>query len=102
MVMVVLIVILVILIVGGLIGAARSLKIVQQFEQGMRGGRWRVASDLNWRRLKYWRRLLKQEFEAFAGTQMAQNGNATDQPSTVIIEQHPAAAQATAHQTEPR
>lgn len=24
------------------------------------GGRWRVASDLNWRRLKYWRRLLTQ------------------------------------------
>ncbi|MFO0930996.1 MAG: glucose-6-phosphate dehydrogenase assembly protein OpcA [Gemmataceae bacterium] len=24
------------------------------------GGRWRVASDLNWRRLKYWRRILAQ------------------------------------------
>jgi regulator of protease activity HflC (stomatin/prohibitin superfamily) len=35
MVMVVLVVILVILIVGGLIGAARSLKIVQQYEQGI-------------------------------------------------------------------
>lgn len=27
------------------------------------GGRWRVASDLNWRRLKYWRRLLTQALE---------------------------------------
>jgi glucose-6-phosphate dehydrogenase assembly protein OpcA len=27
------------------------------------GGRWRVASDLNWRRLKYWRRLLAQSLE---------------------------------------
>src|SRR5205823_1817678 len=24
------------------------------------GGSWRVASDLNWRRLKYWRRLVTQ------------------------------------------
>jgi glucose-6-phosphate dehydrogenase assembly protein OpcA len=27
------------------------------------GGRWRVAGDLNWRRLKYWRRLLSQSYE---------------------------------------
>jgi glucose-6-phosphate dehydrogenase assembly protein OpcA len=27
------------------------------------GGRWRVASDLNWRRLKYWRRILMQSLE---------------------------------------
>jgi glucose-6-phosphate dehydrogenase assembly protein OpcA len=27
------------------------------------GVRWRVASDLNWRRLKYWRRLLAQSLE---------------------------------------
>jgi glucose-6-phosphate dehydrogenase assembly protein OpcA len=26
-------------------------------------GRWRVASDLNWRRLKYWRRMLAQALE---------------------------------------
>jgi glucose-6-phosphate dehydrogenase assembly protein OpcA len=26
-------------------------------------GRWRVASDLNWRRLKYWRRLLAQTLD---------------------------------------
>jgi len=33
---------------------------LQQFEQNLPGGRWRVASDLNWRRLKYWRRMIKQ------------------------------------------
>jgi glucose-6-phosphate dehydrogenase assembly protein OpcA len=27
------------------------------------GGRWRVASDLNWRRLKYWRRTVSQGLE---------------------------------------
>ena len=26
-------------------------------------GRWRVAADLNWRRLKYWRRLLRQALD---------------------------------------
>jgi glucose-6-phosphate dehydrogenase assembly protein OpcA len=30
---------------------------------GAAGGRWRVASDLNWRRLKYWRRLLTQALD---------------------------------------
>jgi len=37
-----------------------------QFQQGLPGGRWRVASDLNWRRLKYWRRILKQAFDEAA------------------------------------
>jgi glucose-6-phosphate dehydrogenase assembly protein OpcA len=31
-----------------------------QLERGPHPGRWRVASDVNWRRLKYWRRLLAQ------------------------------------------
>jgi glucose-6-phosphate dehydrogenase assembly protein OpcA len=33
---------------------------LDQFQQGLPGGRWRVASDLNWRRLKFWRRILTQ------------------------------------------
>jgi glucose-6-phosphate dehydrogenase assembly protein OpcA len=33
-----------------------------QGEEG-RGKRWRVASDINWRRLKYWRRMLTQSLE---------------------------------------
>jgi glucose-6-phosphate dehydrogenase assembly protein OpcA len=39
---------------------------LQGIAQGLRGGRWRVASDLNWRRLKYWRRLLAQTLEPAA------------------------------------
>jgi glucose-6-phosphate dehydrogenase assembly protein OpcA len=42
---------------------AATFSWLQQFEQGLRGGRWRVAADLNWRRLKYWRRLIKQAFD---------------------------------------
>jgi glucose-6-phosphate dehydrogenase assembly protein OpcA len=34
-----------------------------QIERGPDQGRWRVASDLNWRRLKYWRRLLAQALD---------------------------------------
>jgi glucose-6-phosphate dehydrogenase assembly protein OpcA len=33
---------------------------LEQIERESANGRWRVASDLNWRRLKYWRRLLAQ------------------------------------------
>lgn len=39
---------------------------LEQFEQSLRGGRWRVASDLNWRRLKYWRRAVSQALDASA------------------------------------
>jgi len=31
--------------------------------KGLPGGRWRVASDVNWRRLKYWRRILGQTLD---------------------------------------
>jgi glucose-6-phosphate dehydrogenase assembly protein OpcA len=34
--------------------------------KGLPGGRWRVASDVNWRRLKYWRRLLAQTLDPTA------------------------------------
>jgi glucose-6-phosphate dehydrogenase assembly protein OpcA len=36
---------------------------LEEIERGERGGRWQVASDLNWRRLKYWRRLLAQALD---------------------------------------
>src|SRR5262249_53741981 len=36
---------------------------LEQFQQGLPGGRWRVASDLNWRRLKPWRRIIKQALD---------------------------------------
>ena len=49
-------------------GVAATASWLKQVEMTMPGGRWRVASDLNWRRLKYWRRLLAQTFEANTGT----------------------------------
>jgi glucose-6-phosphate dehydrogenase assembly protein OpcA len=42
---------------------AATYSWLEQVEQGMPGGRWRVASDLNWRRLKFWRRLLTQALD---------------------------------------
>ncbi len=39
-------------------GVSATAAWLEQVERP--GGRWRVASDLNWRRLKYWRRLLAQ------------------------------------------
>jgi len=36
--------------------------------KGLPGGRWRVASDVNWRRLKYWRRILGQTLDPTAAT----------------------------------
>jgi hypothetical protein len=43
-------------------GVAATASWLEQIE---RGGpvRWRVASDVNWRRLKYWRRMLTQSLE---------------------------------------
>lgn len=45
-------------------GMAATASWLEQITRG--GGRWRVGSDLNWRRLKYWRRLLTQALEASA------------------------------------
>jgi glucose-6-phosphate dehydrogenase assembly protein OpcA len=62
---------------------------LQQFEQGMRRGRWRVASDLNWRRLKFWRRAIRQAFDETAAPGAV--GSATE----LLIEHGPhAVAQA--------
>jgi glucose-6-phosphate dehydrogenase assembly protein OpcA len=36
---------------------------LEHFERAPGHGRWRVASDLNWRRLKFWRRLLSQSLD---------------------------------------
>lgn len=36
------------------------------------GARWRVASDLNWRRLKYWRRLLVESLGSLTVEQVAE------------------------------
>jgi glucose-6-phosphate dehydrogenase assembly protein OpcA len=42
-------------------GMAATASWLEQIERP--GGRWRVASDLNWRRLKYWRRLMMQALD---------------------------------------
>lgn len=36
---------------------------LEKFERDIGGGRWRIASDLNWRRLKFWRRVLGQALD---------------------------------------
>jgi glucose-6-phosphate dehydrogenase assembly protein OpcA len=41
-------------------GVAATGAWLEQVETGWGGVGWRVASDLSWRRLKYWRRLLSQ------------------------------------------
>ena len=44
-------------------GVAATAYWLQVFERGSDQGRWRVASDLNWRRLKYWRRAIGQAID---------------------------------------
>jgi glucose-6-phosphate dehydrogenase assembly protein OpcA len=44
-------------------GVAATAAWLARFEREPGRGPWRVASDLNWRRLKYWRRLLGQALD---------------------------------------
>jgi glucose-6-phosphate dehydrogenase assembly protein OpcA len=44
-------------------GVAATASWLSLFEHVPPGGRWCVISDLNWRRLKYWRRLLGQALD---------------------------------------
>lgn len=44
-------------------GVVATATWLEQIERTSGLGRWRVASDLNWRRLKSWRRLLTQALE---------------------------------------
>ncbi len=44
-------------------GVLATAAWLTQFERQHDHGIWRVASDLNWRRLKYWRRLLTQALD---------------------------------------
>jgi glucose-6-phosphate dehydrogenase assembly protein OpcA len=62
---------------------AATASWLQGIGQGLRGGRWRVASDLNWRRLKYWRRLLAQTLEPTASP------GATTSATELLIEHGP-------------
>jgi glucose-6-phosphate dehydrogenase assembly protein OpcA len=44
-------------------GVAATAGWLEDIERADGPGRWRVASDINWRRLKYWRRMLVQALE---------------------------------------
>jgi glucose-6-phosphate dehydrogenase assembly protein OpcA len=44
-------------------GVSATAAWLEQIERAYGPGRWRVASDINWRRLKYWRRMLTQSLD---------------------------------------
>lgn len=44
-------------------GVAATAAWIQSLEDHRKHDRWRVISDVNWRRLKYWRRLLTQALD---------------------------------------
>jgi glucose-6-phosphate dehydrogenase assembly protein OpcA len=70
-------------------GIAATSAWLSRFERDATGGRWRVASDLNWRRLKSWRRLIAQALSPAA------TPGALDSISEILIEHGPhAVAQA--------
>ena len=54
-----------------------------KFECGPKEGPWRVASDLNWRRLKFWRRMLAQALDPNTAP------NAISTVSEVLVEHGP-------------
>lgn len=64
-------------------GVASTASWLEHIERGSTGGRWRVASDLNWRRLKYWRRLLAQALDP------ASAPGAAESISEVLVEHGP-------------
>ncbi|HZY88353.1 MAG TPA: glucose-6-phosphate dehydrogenase assembly protein OpcA [Gemmataceae bacterium] len=64
-------------------GVAATAGWLEQVERQDVSGRWRVASDLNWRRLKYWRRLLVQALES------ASAPGAAESATEVLVEHGP-------------
>lgn len=56
---------------------------LEQIEREPGEGRWRVASDLSWRRLKYWRRLLAQALDPSTAP------GALESVSEVLVEHGP-------------
>jgi glucose-6-phosphate dehydrogenase assembly protein OpcA len=56
---------------------------LDRFAKTLPGGRWRVASDLNWRRLKFWRRLLAQTLDPTTP------GNASATATELLLEHGP-------------
>lgn len=64
-------------------GVAATASWLERFERRRDQGRWRVASDLNWRRLKSWRRALGQALDP------ASAPGALDSISDVLVEHGP-------------
>ena len=64
-------------------GVASTSTWLDGFERGSEHGRWRIASDINWRRLKTWRRILTQ------GLDPASAPGFLDKISEVTIEHGP-------------
>jgi len=62
---------------------AATASWLKQFEARPGRVRWRVASDLNWRRLKYWRRILAQALDAGSAP------GAMETLSEIVIEHGP-------------
>ena len=64
-------------------GIVATAAWLRRLDDETKAGRWRVASDLNWRRLKYWRRLLAQSLDP------ASAPGALDSISEVLVEHGP-------------
>src|SRR5262249_44027103 len=64
-------------------GVAATAAWLPRFERDAGEGVWSVASDLNWRRLKYWRRLLGQALDPGAAP------GALDSITEVLVEHGP-------------
>jgi glucose-6-phosphate dehydrogenase assembly protein OpcA len=56
---------------------------LERFDRDAAHGRWRVASDLNWRRLKHWRRLVSQALDP------ASTPGAIDSITEILVEHGP-------------
>jgi glucose-6-phosphate dehydrogenase assembly protein OpcA len=64
-------------------GVAATAAWLAKFERPPGNARWRVASDLSWRRLKYWRRVLSQ------GLDPASAPGALESITEVLVEHGP-------------
>jgi len=64
-------------------GVAATASWLVKFERGPVDGQFRVASDLSWRRLKYWRRILAQALDP------ASSPGALESISEILIEHGP-------------
>jgi glucose-6-phosphate dehydrogenase assembly protein OpcA len=64
-------------------GVGATAPWLSRFERNSADGRWRVASDLNWRRLKYWRRIIAQALAPAAAP------GALESVSEILVEHGP-------------